>query len=1322
MASHQFLCLRFKVIYETTKVDQDIRVVGNIKELGNWSPLKAVPLSCSQIERNVWSSAEVVINKIKLPFKNVEADEEKLLSSENSTSNNDSYLSNEFLKSKFLTNKKEQLMKAAIPTKNSVHQYSRKQSEKRRQAYPQPKLYDKKRFKMEYKYVIFQNGIFSHWESLPGNQNHVIDLELIFSSHVILVNNKFSPDTCIESGTKFRTSIVKTEMIFEELEEMMANSTTLYDFENYNECLNYYLSDQIDYKDFNGLKLVNSNKSEYFPAYFKDTPMKEPEIQPFPDKLNRFKDEAPVKRKLSDLGIIGEVPFSSAREFHDTSFIFNKFKINTQSIYKEILSKENVIITSIFLPCQIFVDEASIVYIDSCIDEVCSCERSDACLCESPKIKKKIDIWSIKLGVTFTDDSFYSVLYSLVKKHNKERDVFSWVGCLPNYFEITEKLGLKANCPQDENEDSDIVILNSKIEDLLKEYQMSMVKVCHDTLKKFKKMISCIIEPMINYITFLEDDNCFKKYSEYYEAYKSINHHFAEKIHSISGEGTFVLVQNYHLFLVPSYLQSYSINFKIAFWLHSNFPSGDVFRTFPDRADILRSILKCNIIGFHTYSSSRNFMISVKSILQINYTSNHQGHIIFSIHGRNVYLVVQTITSDKEQIEKIMKTKEFAQLDNSIKKMIGDANYVWVGIDPQIYLSGVKHKLSVFKKFLEELKEKHPKFLYLQYLYETEELMSYDEKTILTQSIKSVNELAKEINLKFKKEIVIIKTKKISYVEKLALLANTNCFMKIMKLEPFNLDVYDYLVVKQIYLETLYSSNEKHTTYFLQNKKNNNLRLQVTNDIKNGVISFSSTGNASAHSGRDRIDLKTMIATLKSNPKLMFYLVLSESHEATNALNSSFRTNLFYMNQLENIMFLVNEKQITPKDSDIINICNDMRNCQKNSMSTWLMSWTTLLDQITIKGEKILKKGVGLNMDIVNTPNDFTHLNFEDVILKYSNTSLRLIIINPEGSLISMRNPSHPFGCYSWEEDERYDSDNFYYPFQKAVSKLKVLSQDRKNILIILSSRSREELDRWFESLDNAILIAESGYYTKFKSKPNCGLSFKKQIAVKDDEWTEFFDNYDFSWLEEVAYQLKPYVERCEGSILVQNETSLVWDYKNCDHQQATAFVGAIYNEFEQQLKLVNVTISNNNEKLVFRPEISCKESYINYFLSTLQENYNSPEIILYLGDSSDEQAFKSVSKFGTQSHTSSVFTIVVSEKHSNANFYLDDRKEAYLVLKAISRISVPDQKSNYAETHIMKLSSKDYLRKRSKSVNLIGLMNNTLIERFVNECGLEND
>lgn len=99
-------------------------------------------------------------------------------------------------------------------------------------------------------------------------------------------------------------------------------------------------------------------------------------------------------------------------------------------------------------------------------------------------------------------------------------------------------------------------------------------------------------------------------------ALKSLINKFTEKIIAVkdkiegNNSNAFFWINNHQLFLVPQNLRRRIRNAHIGLYLHSPFPSSDVFRTFPHRKTILKSILNCDCIGFHVFEQARHLIVS----------------------------------------------------------------------------------------------------------------------------------------------------------------------------------------------------------------------------------------------------------------------------------------------------------------------------------------------------------------------------------------------------------------------------------------------------------------------------------------------------------------------------------------------------------------------------------------------------------------------------------------------------------------------------------------------------------------------------------------
>jgi trehalose 6-phosphate synthase len=127
-------------------------------------------------------------------------------------------------------------------------------------------------------------------------------------------------------------------------------------------------------------------------------------------------------------------------------------------------------------------------------------------------------------------------------------------------------------------------------------------------------MTDSILWPLFHYhpgeITFDESA---------WTAYKEVNRLFAKTMAKDVKDGDLIWVHDYHLMLLPEMLReeigSSKKNVKIGFFLHTPFPSSEIYRILPVRNELLLGVLHCDLIGFHTYDYARHFLSSCSRIL-----------------------------------------------------------------------------------------------------------------------------------------------------------------------------------------------------------------------------------------------------------------------------------------------------------------------------------------------------------------------------------------------------------------------------------------------------------------------------------------------------------------------------------------------------------------------------------------------------------------------------------------------------------------------------------------------------------------------------------
>lgn len=87
-----------------------------------------------------------------------------------------------------------------------------------------------------------------------------------------------------------------------------------------------------------------------------------------------------------------------------------------------------------------------------------------------------------------------------------------------------------------------------------------------------------------------------------WQAYQRFNRAFAEALAQEAAPGATVMVQDYHLFLVPKMLRDLRPDVRISHFTHTSWVSADYFRMLPDdvAGELLEGMLGADLLGFHT--------------------------------------------------------------------------------------------------------------------------------------------------------------------------------------------------------------------------------------------------------------------------------------------------------------------------------------------------------------------------------------------------------------------------------------------------------------------------------------------------------------------------------------------------------------------------------------------------------------------------------------------------------------------------------------------------------------------------------------------------
>ena len=190
--------------------------------------------------------------------------------------------------------------------------------------------------------------------------------------------------------------------------------------------------------------------------------------------------------------------------------------------------------------------------------------------------------------------------------------------------------------------------------------------------------------------------------------YKEVNKKFADKIVKNSKKGDLIWIHDFHLMLVPAMVREKFPDARIGFFLHTPFPSSELFRTFPWRKPILEGLLGADLIGFHTYDYLRHFRSSILRVLGIDSDMTGIQH-----HGRHIALDAIPVGADVGRIEEILKKPKVQSNYKALEKSTGPLK-ILLGVDRLDYTKGILNRLEAYELFLDEYPEWRGKVEFFQ--------------------------------------------------------------------------------------------------------------------------------------------------------------------------------------------------------------------------------------------------------------------------------------------------------------------------------------------------------------------------------------------------------------------------------------------------------------------------------------------------------------------------------------------------------------------------------------------------------------------------------
>jgi trehalose 6-phosphate synthase/phosphatase len=192
---------------------------------------------------------------------------------------------------------------------------------------------------------------------------------------------------------------------------------------------------------------------------------------------------------------------------------------------------------------------------------------------------------------------------------------------------------------------------------------------------------------------------------------------------------------------------------------------------------------------------------------------------------------------------------------------------------------------------------------------------------------------------------------------------------------------------------------------------------------------------------------------------------------------------------------------------------------------------------------------------------------------------------------------------------------------------LEALARDPANAVVLISGRSREDLERWFGGVKGLWLAAEHGATVRAPEAP---------------EWDSYRADYDAAWKESVRPVFEHFVDRTPGSFVEEKEFALVWHYRMADPEFGAWLANELVSTLERLLAETELRAFRGQKIVEVKPAWANKGEV----LARLARAAPEPDFCLAAGDDrTDEDLFARLPE--------DAWTVHVGDGDSRARFCL---------------------------------------------------------------------
>lgn len=234
-------------------------------------------------------------------------------------------------------------------------------------------------------------------------------------------------------------------------------------------------------------------------------------------------------------------------------------------------------------------------------------------------------------------------------------------------------------------------------------------------------------------------------FSRDWAAYQAYNAAFADALAEEAASGAAVLVQDYHLALVPKLLRARRPDLRIGHFSHTPWAPPDYFRLLPDEvaADVLTGILGSDRAAFLTKRWADAFADCCAAVLGASVIRD-EAALTVTHGGRTTRLGVHGLGADADFLRERAHRPDVDVRLAALREAVGPDRKVIVRVDRTELSKNIVRGLLAYRQLLRERPEWHERVVHIAFAYP-----SRQDLTVYRDYTAAVRQVAESVNDEF---------------------------------------------------------------------------------------------------------------------------------------------------------------------------------------------------------------------------------------------------------------------------------------------------------------------------------------------------------------------------------------------------------------------------------------------------------------------------------------------------------------------------------------------------------------------------------------------